>query len=375
LRNTFRVVGMLVALVAAAATLTGCQSGDSINVVGSDTTFDVMKRLTTLYNESGDTGGDKAFNTPPFLNGDTTFKVDGDGNCGAITYNSSGNPPPNGSSAGVSALTADTQGCVDAARSSRDRRSSDPANLEFYAFAKDGLSWAKYPSTCPGGDAGPAGCAPANLTQAQLKGIYICDQPGGLPKFTNWAQVGGDNEPIRRYLPQTGSGTLSFFETRILGLSSAQQGVVDDTNCATRPTRVQENTGTEVPTADRYNAIVPYSFAQWRAQANGAQTDVRAGAILGSINGVAPSQTSVTNNTFLGVRYVYNVLKTSSPSYDRARNFVGVAATSEGGNGFICSNNGDVQSALTTYGFVTLSLAPAGPGLPSSRCRKNPPPL
>ena len=56
-------------------------------------------------------------------------------------------------------------------------------------------------------------------------------------------------------------------------------------------------------------------------------------------------------------------------------NFVGVFPTSDGGNGFICANNGSVQNTISDFGFVPLSLAPAGPGLPSSRCRKNPPPL
>jgi len=374
LRKSFKVLGLLIAVIAGAATLTGCQSGDSINGPGSDTIFDVMKVLTQQYNDSGNTGGDKAFVPGNKLTGDQSYTVSGDSHCGKITYNAS-NQPPDGSSAGINALVADTDGCVDWARSSRGRSSSDPSNLEFYAFAKDAVSWARFGGSCPGGDAGPAGCGPTNLTTAQLKGIFICDQPGGLPKFTNWAQVGGDNEPITRYLPQIGSGTLSFFETRILGLASAQQGVVDDTSCAHRPTRAQENSGNLVADSDKVRTILPYSFAQITSQGNGTVPDIRGGAVIGNINGVAPSKTTVGNNSFLGVRYVYNVAKTTSPSYDRVINYIGVAPTSDGGNGFLCANNGDVQSTISKYGFVPLSLAPAGPGLPSSRCRKNPPPL
>ena len=44
--------------------------------------------------------------------------------------------------------------------------------------------------------------APANLTRAQLQGIYNCT-------FTNWNQVGGSNGQIERYWPQSGSGTRS----------------------------------------------------------------------------------------------------------------------------------------------------------------------
>ena len=369
------LLGMTATAVGLTLAVTACHPGDSIAGAGSDTTFDLFKPLTSAYNGSASRQGDVAFNIPPKLSGSETFTVEGDTKCGSRTYNTTTNVPPDGSSAGISALVADTQGCIDFARSSRGRKDSDPANLEFYAFARDAVTWARFGSACPGGDAGPAGCAPANLSQSQLQGIYLCDQPGFLPKFTNWAQVGGDNEPIRRYLPQTGSGTLSFFETKVLGLVSAQQGVLDDTSCATRPTRVQETNGTSVGIDFKAFAILPYSYAQYTAQRNGVIADTRGGALLGSINGVAPSATSIGNNTFLGTRFVYNVTKTSSPSYGRALNFVGVRTAANGGNGFICSDNSSVQATISRYGFIPLSLASAGAGLPTSRCRKNPAPL
>jgi len=368
--KTLRMIGVVAAGVAALVTfLTACHPGKSIAGAGSDTTSDVMTDLVALYNGSSAAAGDLAFNILP--TGTTT--VEGDNDCGTRTYDAS-NPPPNGSSAGISALVADTQGCIDFARSSRGRSSSDPASLDFYAFGRDAVTWARFPNACPGGDAAPAGCAPANLSQNQLKGIYLCDNPGGLPDFTNWAQVGGDNEPITRYLPQAGSGTLSFFETRILGLTSAQQGVLDDTACATPPIRVQENSGQAVASTQRPRAIVPYSYAQHTAQSNGSVPDLRAGAQLGSINTVAPTAVTIGNGTFLGVRYVYNVTKTGSPAFDRTLRFVGVETEANGGNGFICSNNPNVQASISQNGFVPLPLAPAGAGLPNSRCRKNPPP-
>lgn len=374
--KTLRMIGVLVAGVAALATiLTACHSGKSIAGAGSDTTRDVMGDLVALYNGDASRAGDLAFNIPEALTGSQTFTVEGDSDCGAITYSAT-NPPPNGSSAGINALVADTQGCIDFARSSRGRSATDAATLDFYAFGRDAVTWGRFPNACPGGDAGPAGCAPVNLTTTQLRGIYNCDQPGGLPRFTNWAQVGGDNEPIRRFLPQLGSGTLGFFETRILGLTSAQQAVLDGSACATPPTRVQENSGQAVvPDTSRAAAIVPYSFAQWTAQGNGEVPNIRAGITLGSINGIAPTQTTVSNGTFFGVRYVYNVTKTSSPAIARALNFVGVRPAAEGGNGFLCSDNAQVQLAISRNGFVPLALAPAGAGLPNSRCRKNPVPL
>ncbi len=360
LGKRFGVAGIAIALAMA---LSSCGTPSSVAGAGSATTFGVMNALLFGYNGGSTNGGDTAYNIPPQLTGSAGYTVNGDSHCGTITYNAS-NPPPNGSSAGINALVADTQGCIDFARSSRPRGASDPANLEFYAFGRDAVTWAHF-----------AGNAPTNLSQAQLQGIYICDQPGGLPKYTNWNQVGGNNAAIRRYLPQLGSGTLSYFETRILGLTSAQQGVVDDTNCATAPVRLEENNGSLIGAVNRPIAIVPYSFADWTAQANGVVTDVRAGIQLGSINGVAPNAFSITADTFLGTRYVFNVTKTSSPSYDRALNFVGVRPASSGGNGYICADDSSVQFTIAQYGFIVNPLAPAGAGLPNSRCRKDPAPL
>lgn len=358
--------------VASTFLLTACHPGSSLALVGSDTTFDVMGPLASQYNgnSSANPEGNNVFNVPPTI-GTGSYTVEGDSQCGSVTYNSS-NPPPNGSSAGISALVTDTGGgCVDAARSSRGRSSTDASTLQFFAFAKDAVSWAAFRNiACPGGDVAPTGCAPSNLSQDQLKGIYLCDQPGGLPRFTNWSQVGGDNEPIVRYLPQTGSGTLSFFETKILGLVSSQQGVLDDTACAVRPKRVQENSGVAVTDADRSKAILPYSYAQFTAQGNGTVPNLRDGVVLGNINGVAPTFTTISNNTFLGVRFVYNVAKTTSPSYTDVIDFIGVAP---GNVGYVCSEA--AVSTISQYGFVNLALASSGSGLPNSRCRKDPAPL
>jgi phosphate transport system substrate-binding protein len=371
LRTGMRLIGLVGFAAISVVGLAACGGGpNTLALVGSDTTLDVMGPISTQFNNTA--SADTASNVPSVLTGSQTFTVPSDKRCAAKTYDSGANKPPNGSGAGISALVADSTGCIDIARSSRGRSASDPASLEFYAFAKDAVSWARFPVACPGGDVAPAGCAPTNLTQDQLKGIYLCDQPGNVPKFTNWNQVGGDSEPIARYLPQTGSGTLSFFETRILGLTSAQQGVLDGTGCATQPTRIEENHGNQVPVADRDNGILPYSFAQWTAQSNGTITDDRAGATLGQINGVTPNATNVNNNTFLGRRYVYNVAKTGSPSYAAAIQFIGVNSS---GNGYLCTDDATKNSTLTQYGFILNSFAPAGSGLPNSRCRKDPTPL
>ncbi len=307
---------------------------------------------------------------PPTLANGGSFAIPSDFDaatglgCAGFSYTNPGNLPPNGSSAGINALLADTQTCVDIARSSRGR-GSEGANIDFWAFATDGVSWAEF-----------GGVAPTNLTLAQLRGIYLCDQPGGNPLFTNWNQVGGSNAPIERWLPQLGSGTLSFFETKVLGLSSAQQGVLDDSACSATNAlngRVQENSGASVPAASRPNSIVPYSFGVWTAQSNNVEPDNRAGAALGSINGVAPSHTTVAvDGSFFAKRYVYNVLKNTSVTNDVSLRMVGVKA---GQVGYICQNTASISLGKAVFGFVPLANGATGPGLPNSTCRKNPTPL
>jgi phosphate transport system substrate-binding protein len=339
----------------------------NVGSVGSFTTQGVMDGLSFEYATQADHSNpakDSVSNIPAGpLTGGSVADIPSKNSCPGVHY-SSGSQPPNGSSAGINALNADGNGCIDVARSSRGRSGSDPGNIDFYAYGIDGVTWAGF-----GG-----GHQPLTLTQAQLQGIYLCTNAGN-PTFTDWSQVGGSPGGIIRYLPQTGSGTLSFFETRILGLSSAQQGVLDDSSCNAHPIRVEESHGDQVVSGFRPFAIVPYSFADWNAQKNGTITDNRGGSYLGAINGTAPTTSSVGETCgpcFLGRRYVYNVIKQGSPEYNHAIDFAGVDSSH---NGYICGNNNTAKFIIAAYGFVGLPVASAGPGLPNSTCRKNPTPL
>jgi ABC-type phosphate transport system substrate-binding protein len=122
---------------------------------------------------------------------------------------------PDGSGAGKTALEANTTVpgnskyyCQDYARSSSARGSSDPAcasgGICFVSLAGDAVTWAARDAASGGTD------APKSLTPAQLVKIYEC-------KDTNWKQVGGTSAPIQAYLPQTSSGTRSFWLTALGG--------------------------------------------------------------------------------------------------------------------------------------------------------------
>jgi phosphate transport system substrate-binding protein len=320
-----------------------------IAAVGSDTTFSVTGAIFDLSNPAPvNTDPDNYVNVPPTLPPNTCFQVPGDRYYPAHSYcnpaTATSPLPPDGSTAGKTALKNSAaivdNGQVDVARSSSPRNTAtDPATFEYYGFAKDGVSWAAS-STGAG--------ANVTLTIAQLRGIY----DGSI---TNWSAVGGTPSPIKVYLPQVGSGTLSFFTSKVLGFDPTTKPVTIN--------RFQENDATSIPTADQNSAITPFSIAQWVAQGNAAPgvTDKRAGFFEGTLTGAGSDGPPVTGtpgtyapaflDAFIGARTVYHVLDTRTPSYGAALNVVGYDAT---GPSPLCA--GSLSSTLTQYGFKPLPL-------------------
>jgi ABC-type phosphate transport system substrate-binding protein len=167
---------------------------------------------------------------------------------------------PDGSSAGISALEANTTDpsdpsdyCIDYAGSSRAPSASDPPcaadGICFIQLADDAVTWASRDVASGGTD------APASLTLAQLKDIYLC-------KITNWVKVGGENAPIEAFLPQASSGTRTFWLTALGGgVTPITPGAcVSDVG-----NTLQDNQGIN-PVLDSPEAIFPYSVADYIAQ-------------------------------------------------------------------------------------------------------------
>jgi phosphate transport system substrate-binding protein len=249
-----------------------------ITAVGSDTTFAVDNAIFAAANaDPVNTDPDNYVNVPPTLApGAPCFNVPGDRYYGAFSYcnpaTATSPLPPDGSTAGKTALNnSAATGQIDIARSSSGKGASDPLTFEYYGYAKDGVSWAAS-STGAG--------ANVTLTIAQLRGIY----DGSI---TNWSTVGGTNTPIKVYLPQAGSGTLSFFTNKVL--------LFDPTTKPVTISRFQENDATSIPTADQASAIVPFSVANWVAQGNNVVTpDKRAGFFEGTLTGAGSDGPPVT---------------------------------------------------------------------------------
>jgi ABC-type phosphate transport system substrate-binding protein len=389
-----RMVGGAAAVLALVG-LTACDYGQetrsnrTITLVGSDTTQDVMNNIAFRYTLNQPIGGEhpNGYN-PNDANHDTLVNISavqnparsaaGDVDCGNRTWFT---PPasgthlaPNGSSAGRDALRDDTPGCVDIARSSSGPRAigptGDKASFEYYAFGVDGVSWATHPSSP----------APTNLTLAQLQGIFNCT-------FTNWNQVGGTAGQIQRYFPQSGSGTRAFVVSDLLG---GQDPVnFQGPNCpAVIPT--QENSGELIAlNGDQTTAVVPYSAGNWIAQANDVvNPDQRAGQQLFNLNGSdfvvgsgtnnRPGPAVVEENVRLvdptpgvpGIRFIFNVVDTESPSYVTAKRYVGFENEENGDTAPLCSNK--FRDVVTSFGFGALDASPAVPStnLAGATCRK-----
>jgi len=360
-RHTLRLMVLTLAAIAAvtlsSAPASAVPDGDGrvqvLAAAGSDTTQDVVGAVLDAYrtNPAANPDGDVSVNIP--VRPANSLTVPADGTCEQRDYVPAGqeNPPasypaPASSGAGKNALKDPANlatACIDIARSSAGRAASDPAEFEYYGYAKDAVSFARFD-----------GAAPVDLTLAQLRAVYACT-------VTNWNQVGGADAPIVRYLPPAGSGTRSFFVGTVLGAEP-------DTSCG-EVKIAAENDGTAVAASDRATAVLPYSVAQWVAQANGASGDVRGGAQVGAIGGenpvsgpdadgrYEPNAAVINGSTFPGVRTVYNVLDTRLPSYGQSLRVVGFDAT---GPGFLCAGSADVTSLLKKYGFTPLPADGAG---------------
>ncbi len=264
-------------------------------------------------------------------------------------------PRPNGSSAGILALTANAKtrdrrfNCIDFTRSSRGRKSTDPAKgpggIEFVALAKDAVTFATNSATN----------APANLSARQLGQIYSCT-------VTNWRQVGGRNGRISAQLPQTGSGTRAFFLTAI--------GVVTPGACVN--STAEENEGVNRVLAGR-NTIFPYSVGKYLAETyhsgrcgtrparvkNQFGCDNHGAMVLHSIGGSRPTtgrgaaQTINARFNPLFVRVVYDVVRYSATTADHIPSYLEqiFASAHARHTGWLCSSR-IAQRDEANYGFL-----------------------
>jgi len=266
---------------------TGAPTG-SIVGVGSDTTQIVMHGVAAAWNAS---------NTPHL----STFAADGlPAQIKLLTTSAAAINRPNGSGAGKNLLHGATNNPeVNFARSSSSLSASENTDgLKQAAFAVDGLKMAVADTSN----------APATLTKAQITGIY-----NGT--FNSWDDVGGTSTAlIEPKIPQSGSGTRSFFQGQI-GVSDAQLGGSVGTTQEHSITDIQGNP----------NAIGPMSTARMNE---------------------ATDPTKFVGGTASWTRAVYNVIRGA----DQANADLNAIF---GPTGFLCSNSG--RTAIKAAGFEPIA--------------------
>ncbi len=353
--------------------------------VGSDTLPYLLDQFSYDYNQAHKGASSQLYSwdaTNP-ATGQTGDPIKTKAGCAAIAR-------PDGSSAGISALEANVTDpsspgayCIDYAGSSRAPSANDPAcgagGLCFVALAGDAVTWASRDAASGGTD------APASLTPTQLRNIYLC-------KITNWAKVGGQNAPIKAFLPQASSGTRRFWLT---ALGGGVTPITPGACVSDAGNTLQDNQGIN-QVLDSPEAIVPYSVADYIAQvyheapcANASCTGSPACAPAGTQNRFGCDQHGVLGINEIGgskpivpwpppgspcsqcrinsrfkplfQRTVYVVVRSAStpdniPAYLEPIFAAKTASTP----GWTCSSP-QAQKDVRDYGFLPLSSIPAFP--------------
>jgi len=329
--------------------------------VGSNTTEYVMDQISVDYNKtipaSKHSASDPYFYSydalPPGANAPSTkYTIKPKAGCATIAR-------PDGSTDGLNALDTSarvhsTYWCIDFGRSSGGRKPTNPkegkGGVVFVAFAKDAITWSARSAAAGGTD------APASLTTAQLKKIFTCAD-------TNWSQVGGKAAPIKVFLPQAGSGTLSTWE-KFMGITTLGA-------CVSQAPEENEGTNAHLNSA---NAIFIYSVGAYVAQkyhsgacnAKPTATENQFGCnitgvmALGKIGGVAPTTTAkvpVINPAFPSsyFRTVYNILRWGASTKDHIDTRLEKFFSSKAMHGYLCTSP-TATAAIKNYGFIPTPL-------------------
>ena len=166
-------------------------------------------------------------------------------------------------------------------------------------------------------------------------------------------------QQIHLYIPQSGSGTRTFWASTLGFNSTSLPSCVHDTSVGTS-LPVQQDDGSVI--AGDPDGIGPFSIAQFVAQSNGID-DRRHGVALHSLfaaatggTAIAPTTGGALNPNYPIRREVYNIVQRSRITSGSANFDPTLANLLVGTNSQLCS---DVLTILN-YGFATLAGSPLG---------------
>lgn len=204
---------------------------------------------------------------------------------------------PNGGSAGINALLADTQHAIDYVRSpnlptaaNEDKANSDlGTTIHVIQFADDSQYIATTPTTH----------APAGLSVETLAAIYCSNftpAPGddfdkagisATNRLTKWNQIpgnaGGSSNTIVPLRPQDGAGVLKPFQSLLNNFASNKSCSFNDGTGSGQVRAVQQNDPTTITgNANKDDAIVPFPLSRYKLLANSYFPDPNNTAYSGS---------------------------------------------------------------------------------------------
>ncbi len=252
--------------------------------VGSDTS-----QLALHYLAEGKDGVAAGYNASRTVK-IASWAADGSPSTISLRSGASAITRPNGSGAGKKLLYGSSNDAnVDFARSSSAISTTErDAGLKAFPFAVDGL---KLGTRKAGTD------APASLTEAQVLAIYKGD-------VTNWSQVGGKDAVIHPYVPQSGSGTRSFFEAQLVRINDGKP-----VSLGSNVKETQEHSDEKIK--DDPDAVVPFSTGRAKSTTS-----------IGLLNG------------FSVRRALYNVVRGNDLTGSKAADL----NAAFGETGFVCSD-------------------------------------
>jgi hypothetical protein len=307
-------------------------------------------------------------------------------------------------------------GCIDIARSSSGPASADvksDGELVYIPFAVDAVTGVVGPATggTLTGSTGTITAQATNLTStaapyydfvnyltiAELTSLYSCPPttgtgstnegavtvtdplaPGGSvlvnPNVSSSFSLPSGQAQIDLYIPQSGSGTLSFWAQELNFSKTSPPGCDHQTIVNAGSTyngmTVEEHNGTAV--AVDPNGYFPFSIAQWISQSRHPNIDRRYGAQLQPVTNAAgtleepcidtstspvsytncaTSGSTINSNNFPFVRLVYNIVQYDQVQSTDTSTYIQALASMFVGTGSSLCEDG-IQ--LFEYGFAQL---------------------
>lgn len=335
-------------MAAAAPPNTGWDDiNDIITGSGSDTTYNFMQRAELTYNQAVGCDTVNTSNTPLhaqcLTTGQTATDIQGnwDHDMAVSLF-------PTGSGAGVSALQQDR---VDYARSSRGPRTSGDSGTNFWAFGKDGVAVVSF------------GSRVLSLSKAQIQGIYNCS-------INNWSQIAGQGsgviEPIGL---NPSSGTKATFDA-YLGFDANNGACVKKLTSGIYPFENDVKPVLADANINEANAVWWMSYAEYSSFQY-----KRGNARVATVDGSAPSVSTISNNSYPITRQIFHVTKNSISPVGATADIAGPDGGKQGAvrelTEFLCkptaahtvnnytgrSNYAELTTAYNNTGFVRLPVA------------------